>query len=117
LVVYMSGDEKLPYLELLRALSPVAGAEVRLELRLVGPREAAKELGGVGPCGLQLCCNTFLAEAPPVTLKMARDQGLAPAPLRVNGVCGRLLCCLMYEEAHYRALRAMVPRIGDDGVT
>jgi cell fate regulator YaaT (PSP1 superfamily) len=116
LVLFLAGEEKLPFLDLLRALTPSAGS-ARLELRQMGPRDAAKELGGIGPCGLQLCCNTFLADAPPVTLRMAREQGLAPAPLRVNGVCGRLLCCLMYEEAHYRAMKARVPHVGDEVTT
>jgi cell fate regulator YaaT (PSP1 superfamily) len=111
-LVWFAGDEKLPFLDLLRELAPAAG-DRRLELRQIGPRDAAKQVGGVGPCGLQLCCNTFLAAAPPVTLRMAKDQGVPTAPLRVNGVCGRLLCCLMYEEAHYRAAREVLPELGE----
>ncbi len=85
----------------------------RVELRVVGDRDAAKIIGGVGPCGLQLCCNTFLENFAPVGMRMAREQGLALHPERVNGVCGRLLCCLVYEDAAYRAARAAVPRLGD----
>ncbi len=85
----------------------------RVELSVIGDRDAAKLVGGVGPCGLQLCCNTFLKNFEPVGMRMARDQGLAMHPERVNGVCGRLLCCLVYEDAAYRAARAAVPKLGE----
>jgi len=109
--IYFASEKKIVYRELLRALA--TASKERVELRPIGPREAARISGGVGPCGLQLCCNTFLADFTPVHIGMARDQGLGQSPTKVSGVCGRLLCCLVYEEAQYRALRPLVPRIGD----
>jgi cell fate regulator YaaT (PSP1 superfamily) len=81
-------------------------------VRHLGLRDAARVTGGIGPCGLQLCCNTFLAEFAPVSIRMAKDQGLALNPQRVSGVCGRLLCCLVYEDAFYRQQRARYPKPG-----
>jgi len=109
--IYFASEKKIVYRDLLRALA--TSSKERIELRPLGPREAAKIVGGVGPCGLQLCCNTFLAGFTPVHIGMARDQGLGQSQAKVSGVCGRLLCCLVYEEAQYRALRPLVPRIGD----
>ncbi len=109
--LYFSSEEKIQYRDLLRALGQVS--RERIELRQVGARDAAKVIGGVGPCGLQLCCNTFLSDFAPVTIKMAKDQGLALNPQKVSGVCGRLLCCLVYEEAFYRAQRKLVPKVGE----
>jgi cell fate regulator YaaT (PSP1 superfamily) len=110
-LVYFASEEKFPFQELLVAISRATPEKV--ELRQVGLRDAAKVIGGVGPCGLQLCCNTFLADFAPVTIKMAKDQGLGVNPQKLSGVCGRLLCCLVYEEAFYRAQRKLVPRMGD----
>jgi len=110
-LVYFASEEKFPFHELLSALG--AATRERVELRQVGLRDAAKVIGGVGPCGLQLCCNTFLADFAPVTIKMAKDQGLGVNPQKLSGVCGRLFCCLVYEEAAYRAQRRLVPNIGD----
>jgi cell fate regulator YaaT (PSP1 superfamily) len=109
--VYFASEEKFPFQDLLVAISQATREKV--ELRQVGLRDAAKVIGGVGPCGLQLCCNTFLADFAPVTIKMAKDQGLGVNPQKLSGVCGRLLCCLVYEEAFYRAQRKLVPRVGD----
>ncbi len=110
-IVYFASEEKITYRELLRSLSQ--STRERIELRQIGMRDAAKIVGGVGPCGLQLCCNTFLSDFAPVSIKMAKDQGLALNPQKVSGVCGRLLCCLVYEEAYYRAARKLVPRFGE----
>ena len=111
IVIFFASEEKVAYRNLLRALSQTVPE--RIELRQIGSRDAAKVIGGVGPCGLQLCCNTFLSDFAPVSIKMAKNQGLALNPQRVSGVCGRLLCCLVYEEAYYRAARRLVPRIGE----
>lgn len=107
-VVYFASEERFPYREFLRALAQTS--RERIELRQLGARDAARLVGGVGPCGLQLCCNTFLSEFAPVSIRMAKDQGMALNPQKVAGVCGRLLCCLVYEEAFYRAQRKLVPR-------
>jgi cell fate regulator YaaT (PSP1 superfamily) len=109
-VVHAVAEERIDGRAFLRRLSAVTQA--RIALRVVGAREAAKQLGGVGPCGLQLCCSTFLEGFAPVTMKMAKDQGLAMTPQRVSGLCGRLLCCLVYEEAFYRQQREGLPKIG-----
>ncbi len=110
-VVFFTSEQKIAFRDVLREIGQATGE--RIDLRQMGARDAAKLLGGVGPCGLQLCCNTFLSDFAPVTMKMAKDQGMAPNPHRASGMCGRLLCCLVYEEAYYRAARQVVPRIGD----
>jgi cell fate regulator YaaT (PSP1 superfamily) len=110
-VVYFASEERAPFRELLHELSKAT--EERVELRQVGMRDATKVVGGVGPCGLQLCCNTFLSDFAPITIKMAKDQGLGVNPQKLSGLCGRLLCCLVYEEAYYRAQRQLVPRVGE----
>jgi cell fate regulator YaaT (PSP1 superfamily) len=110
-VLLLATDERVDFRTVLRAIGQ--RTRERVELRIIGDRDAAKILGGVGPCGLQLCCNTFLQTFEPVGMRMAREQGLAMHPERVNGVCGRLLCCLVYEDAAYRAARALVPKLGE----
>ena len=107
-------DQRLDFRTVLRTLGQ--RTRERVELKVIGDRDAAKLIGGVGPCGLQLCCSTFLENFAPVGMRMAREQGLALNPERVNGVCGRLLCCLVYEDAAYRAARAAIPRLGDPRV-
>ncbi len=109
--VYFASEEKSMFKDLLRVLAPAT--RERVEVRQIGLRDAAKIIGGVGPCGLQLCCNTFLSDFAPVSIKMAKDQGLGVNPQKLSGVCGRLLCCLVYEEAYYRAQRKLVPSPGD----
>jgi cell fate regulator YaaT (PSP1 superfamily) len=113
--VYFASEERVAFRDLAVSLSHRTNE--RIELRQIGLRDASKVIGGVGPCGLQLCCNTFLSEFAPVTIKMAKDQGLGVNPQKLTGLCGRLLCCLVYEEAYYRAQRRLVPRIGDRVVT
>jgi cell fate regulator YaaT (PSP1 superfamily) len=108
--IYLASEERIELRELARRLS--GALRGRIELRHVGMRDAAKAAGGIGPCGLQLCCNTFLADFAPVSIRMAKDQGLALNPQRVAGVCGRLMCCLVYEDAFYRAQRAQFPTHG-----
>jgi cell fate regulator YaaT (PSP1 superfamily) len=111
LALYFASEEKSMFRDLLRVLAPAT--RERVEVRQIGLRDAAKVIGGVGPCGLQLCCNTFLSDFAPVSIKMAKDQGLGVNPQKLSGVCGRLLCCLVYEEAYYRAQRKLVPRPGE----
>lgn len=109
-VVHLSSEERIELRELGRQLNQALRS--RVEIRHVGARDAAKAIGGVGPCGLQLCCNTFLAEFAPVSIRHAKEQGLALKPERVSGVCGRLMCCLVYEDAFYRSQRSLFPRPG-----
>lgn len=110
-IVYFASEAKIGFREWLRGFG--RGTRERVELRQVGMRDAAKLIGGIGPCGLQLCCNTFLSDFTPVGIKMAKTQGLTLNPQKVSGMCGRLLCCLVYEEAHYRAGRELMPGPGD----
>lgn len=108
--VFLTSEQRVDTRDLLRGLaSAVPG---RVEIRQIGARDAAAFIGGVGPCGLQLCCNTFLVDFAPVSIRMAKDQGLPLHPGRVNGVCGRLLCCLVYEHELYRAERKRFPKTG-----
>ena len=84
----------------------------RIELHQVGVRDEAKLRGGLGPCGRELCCVSFLRTFDPVSIRMAKDQDLSLNPLKISGLCGRLMCCLAYEHACYRQTRAGLPRIG-----
>ena len=105
-------DERIDFRELLKHLA--AAYKTRIELRQIGIRDKAKEIGGLGPCGRFLCCNSFLTDLNSVTINMAKNQALALNPTKINGVCGRLLCCLSYEDETYTELRKGLPNIGDD---
>jgi len=109
-VIHLASEERVELRDLARRLG--SAIQGRVELRHVGVRDAARAIGGVGPCGLQLCCNTFLSEFAPVSIRHAKDQGLALNPQRVSGVCGRLMCCLVYEDAFYRQQRTLFPKQG-----
>ena len=85
--------------------------KTRIELRQIGVRDKAKKVGGLGPCGLFLCCNSFLTDFNSVSINMAKNQFLALNPTKINGVCGRLLCCLNYEDETYKYLRSKAPKI------
>ena len=110
-IVYFASDSKVSFRDWLRGTGRLS--RERIELRQIGMRDAARTIGGVGPCELQLCCNTFLSDFTPVGIKMAKTQGLTLNPQKVSGLCGRLLCCLVYEEAHYRAGRKLLPEPGE----
>lgn len=114
LAVYFSvtGDERqrVDTRDLGRELSTRLRA--RVELRQVGARDEARMVGGIGSCGRELCCSTFLPSFAPVSIKMAKDQGLVLNPTRVTGQCGRLKCCLVYEQDLYAELRKTLPKIG-----
>jgi cell fate regulator YaaT (PSP1 superfamily) len=84
-----------------------------VELRQVGPRDEARLQGGIGPCGRDLCCATFLKDFEPVSVRMAKDQDLPVNPLRIAGACGRLMCCLKYEHPLYQDFHASAPHLGD----
>lgn len=114
-VIHLASEERVELRDLAKQLS--GALQGRVELRHVGVRDAARAIGGVGPCGLQLCCNTFLSEFAPVSIRHAKEQGLALNPQRVSGVCGRLMCCLVYEDAFYRQQRALFPKHGRRVIT
>lgn len=110
LLVYYTSDERLDLRDFVRDVGTATGA--RLELRQLGVRDEAKVVGGIGSCGLTLCCTTWLPDFVPVSIKMAKDQGLVLSPTKVSGQCGRLKCCLVYEQAGYAELRKGLPKLG-----
>jgi cell fate regulator YaaT (PSP1 superfamily) len=110
LVVYYTSDDRLDLRQFLSDVSHAAGT--RVELRQLGARDEAKAVGGIGTCGLALCCSTWLPEFVPVSIKMAKDQGLVLSPTKVAGQCGRLKCCLVYEQSAYAELRKGLPKLG-----
>lgn len=110
-MIWFSAPNRIDFRELIRALT--AEIEMRVLLRQVNERERAKLVGGVGVCGRELCCSTFLDKFEPVTLQMARDQHLGSDPLRISGACGRLMCCLRYEHPSYVHFTGRPP--GDEG--
>jgi len=105
-------DERVDFRELAKRLASIY--KTRIELRQIGVRDKAKEVGGLGPCGRMLCCNTFLTDLNSVTINMAKNQLLALNPTKINGSCGRLLCCLAYEDIVYTKLRENLPDVGDN---
>jgi cell fate regulator YaaT (PSP1 superfamily) len=107
---YFSSDQRVDFRELVRDLAGQLHA--RIEMRQVGVRDEAKMVGGIGSCGRELCCTTFLPQFAPVSIKMAKNQNLALNPTKVSGQCGRLKCCLVYEEAMYVEASRNLPRIG-----
>jgi cell fate regulator YaaT (PSP1 superfamily) len=114
-LIYYSSDEKVDARRLLRDLSQKL--HLRIELRQTGVRDEAKMVGGIGSCGQELCCTTWLPAFVPVSIKNAKDQGLVLNPTKVSGQCGRLKCCLVYEQATYAELRRGLPKLGKRVVT
>ena len=114
-LVYFSSDEKVDMRRLMRELSQ--RLRMRVELRQTGVRDEAKMVGGIGSCGQELCCTTWLPAFVPVSIKNAKDQGLVLNPTKVSGQCGRLKCCLVYEQATYAELRRGLPKLGKRVVT
>lgn len=119
ITIYFSAPNRVDFRQLVRDLAKRLHA--RIVLRQVGARTEAKVLGGVGPCGRETCCSTFLKDFEPVSYRMAKDQDLPANPLRISGACGRLMCCLKYEHPLYQDFKVSVPSLGcgvetDDGV-
>ena len=110
LLIRFLADERIDFRNLARELG--SRLKTRIELRQIGIRDKAKEIGGLGPCGRRLCCSTFLTSFDSVYISMAKNQGLALNPTKINGVCGRLLCCLNYENDLYTELRKKVLDVG-----
>ena len=109
-VFYFSADNRIDFRELVRDLAQAL--RVRVEMKQIGHRDETKVIGAIGPCGRELCCSSWLRDFDSVTVKMARDQGLALNPSRLAGMCGRLKCCLRYEYATYLELRRALPNAG-----
>jgi cell fate regulator YaaT (PSP1 superfamily) len=109
-VIYFAAPHRVDFRELVRELA--RSLRARVELRQVGPRDEARLQGGIGPCGRDLCCATFLRDFEPVSVRMAKDQDLPVNPMRIAGACGRLMCCLKYEHPLYAEFRERAPRLG-----
>ncbi len=110
ILFYFTADGRVDFRELVKDLASVF--RTRIELRQIGVRDEAKMLGGLGICGKPFCCSTFLGEFQPVTIRMAKEQGLSLNPTKISGTCGRLMCCLKYEQEAYEDLLKITPKMG-----
>jgi cell fate regulator YaaT (PSP1 superfamily) len=115
LLVYFEAENRIDFRNLVRDLSEIY--HTRIELRQIGPRDAAKMIGGIGPCGLILCCTTFIGEFDTVSIKMAKNQNIALNPQKISGVCGKLLCCIKYEDDVYTELKLTMPDLKEKVMT
>lgn len=111
LLFYFTSDDRVDFRELVKDLASVF--RTRIELRQIGVRDESKMIPSIGGCGRSLCCGTFLSNFHPVSIKMAKDQNLSLSPNKISGICGRLLCCLQYEQSTYEELNKISPREGD----
>lgn len=111
-VFYFTADERVDFRELVKDLA--YSLRTRIELRQIGVRDEAKMLGGLGPCGRSVCCNAFLDDFRPVSIKMAKEQNLSLSPTKISGLCGRLMCCLQYEQNVYDSMKKVMPKIGKE---
>lgn len=109
-IIYFTSEERVDFRDLVKSVA--AEMELRIEMRQVGIRDEAKLLGGCGVCGFKLCCSGHLTDFAPVSIRMAKDQNLSLNPAKILGVCGRLMCCLTYEQDFYREMQKTVPRVG-----
>lgn len=109
-IFYFTADGRVDFRELVKDLATIF--KTRIELRQIGVRDEAKMLGGLGPCGRPLCCSTFLGDFASVSIKMAKEQNLSLNPTKISGICGRLMCCLNYEQSTYEDIRKRLPKVG-----
>ena len=110
LIFRFIADDRVDFRQLAKDLG--SAFKTRIELRQVGIRDKAREIGGIGPCGRKLCCTTFLTDFDSVSINMAKNQSLALNPSKINGCCGRLLCCLKYEDDNYLDYKKGLPEVG-----
>ncbi|MGO4961296.1 stage 0 sporulation family protein [Jeotgalibaca porci] len=115
LTFLFSAPGRVDFRSLVRELAAIF--KVRIELRQIGARDEAKYLGGIGPCGRPLCCSTFLGDFVPVSIKMAKNQGLSLNSNKLSGLCGRLMCCLNFENETYEELKKSMPDYGEEITT
>lgn len=115
IIFYFTANGRVDFRDLVKDLASVF--KIRIELRQIGVRDEAKMLGGLGSCGRQICCGAFLGDFQPVSIKMAKEQNLSLNPTKISGQCGRLMCCLKYEQENYEQVLKRVPRVGKDIVT
>ncbi|MBQ6555754.1 MAG: stage 0 sporulation family protein [Firmicutes bacterium] len=111
IIFFFTADGRIDFRDLVKDLAAIF--KTRIELRQIGVRDEAKMLNGIGVCGRTLCCATFLGDFHPVSIKMAKDQGLSLNPTKISGICGRLMCCLKYEQDTYEYLIKNLPHEGD----
>jgi len=111
LIIYFESEGRVDFRDLVKDLAEEY--HTRIELRQVGSRDGAKVFGGIGPCGLVVCCKTFITEFANVSVKMCKNQSLSLNPVKISGNCGKLLCCINYEDELYKELRKHAPDIGD----
>ena len=111
LLFYFTADGRIDFRELVKDLASVF--RTRIELRQIGVRDETKMLGGIGICGRELCCKSYLTDFVPVSIKMAKEQNLSLNPGKISGVCGRLMCCLSHEQETYEYLNKKLPNVGD----
>ena len=114
-IFYFTADGRVDFRELVKDLAAIF--RTRIELRQIGVRDEAKAVGGVGPCGRKVCCKQFLGEFEPVSIKMAKEQSLSLNPTKISGLCGRLMCCLKYEQDTYEELLDKMPQVGAIAIT
>ena len=110
ILFFYTAPERVDFRELVKSLASVF--RVRIELRQIGVRDEARMLGGLGPCGRPFCCSEFLHDFQPVSIKMAKEQGLSLNTIKISGTCGRLMCCLKYEQESYDYLLKHTPKVG-----
>ena len=110
IIFYFTADGRIDFRELVKDLASVF--RTRIELRQIGVRDESKMLGGLGLCGQPFCCSRFLKNFQPVSIKMAKEQGLSLNPAKISGSCGRLMCCLAYEQKSYEYLNSITPQVG-----
>lgn len=115
IIFFFTANGRVDFRSLVKDLASVF--KTRIELRQIGVRDEAKMMGGLGPCGRPICCGTFLGDFQPVSIKMAKEQNLSLNPTKISGLCGRLMCCLKYEQDNYEEARKKLPRIGKDVLT
>ena len=110
LIVYFTADNRIDFRDLVKDLASTF--HVRIELRQIGSRDECKMLGGIAPCGRACCCSDHISEFAHVTIKMAKNQNLSLNPTKISGLCGRLMCCLAYENEHYAEVNKRMPKVG-----
>ena len=110
LIFYFTAEGRIDFRELVKDLASIF--KTRIELRQIGVRDEAKTIGGLGPCGRKLCCSSWLGDFQPVSIKMAKEQNLSLNPTKISGICGRLMCCLNYEQSTYEDIRKRIPKVG-----
>ena len=109
-IFYFTADGRVDFRDLVKDLATIF--KTRIELRQIGVRDEAKMLGGLGPCGRPMCCSSFLGDFASVSIKMAKEQNLSLNPTKISGICGRLMCCLNYEQSTYEDIRKRIPKVG-----